>query len=1416
MAVTKTNGFAAPYRSQTFQKQASDQTNRNGVLYMSGEVSESGGNVLIPPFAVIQQGLIIKKTTQTSVVKPLSLPAPFYVTVSAPTSANVDDLVYQFAKSPNDVSENETILAEYDGYEWRQLPFLSIDSLILERQQDKIDFNQVGPVTGLITSLSSPNYLNSPGIIVDKQGLKTRIDTQLVTPVIDADPDWGRIDRMVYRRPNDSVNRIGVRKLLLGSTFDITATNKLYDTMIAGTSAVHRTPKVLVADDNSVHFFYAEGYGESYVIRYQKYASDRTTVLVAVQTVATSESSQFDVAIDSTGNLHLVYVSALDILWVKLDSTGSTISGPITIDSQATPCGNPKVAVDPGNNKVFILYESLLGVGNHQIFFTTRTLSGALITSPAQITNTLSDLVNPSIFVNDDLLVYVAYEEQPTGKIFYQIRDDIGVSVVAETHISGATSSTSFGVLADQGTKPTIAVADNKQIFVLFLQKKTVTDYGLAIYTNGEAFLPDVLNSGEAFVDYSVVVDTILNELHLSLAQSSQLDYAKVENLVTAFSVSINVIGSSSTALAKDIYGSIVHLWTLSEPGTFTNAGTPETVTNIGPAAVAGSMNPLVLNGSQFSLLSAGISYVPVVGDQVTIAGSSSGNDGNYIVEDISLESIDALNDTYIITVSPTFAATESPAAGVTSQAANPDGNAVRFIKTVGELDQARGLRLDELDTDILLARIIMPGSFILNYLPPSGFGANSDLFGVYGDVDVDWEDTAAGELTISNSFGVVDLTNNFDYVINGGSFPMVEDDALYIVMDGTTPQNPVVTPISALPGALPIQVLGFVKNGEFNPQLFSVAGMGQLDSGEAVTVGQDLPKKIRVRLGITGENSFEAYSSTEIIATADSYATALSKLDAFTSTLSDLINQDRTLHLVRGGTWHWSVVGGIGTVDWSLDAFVQIPSLPEVRNQIDAGSINLDADGWVAYVALNRVAGVPASLSVSSDLISNVSLTDDVFIFARRVGNDVLIGESFLLKDDEYLELDGALAEINRYFGQLRIKRHETLLDSIRISGADVSMLEGSTLSQELNSKFVDDLGTVIDFTTGDVFEADGSTPKNNSFTPFSVPVGEYFWYGIAFLEGTTGAQNSVALDVLVTPAASSDASPSNAVFPDLTGDKKAGAILVFNNGGNIEVAAIRRLGTGSGSGGSSVPPLFTQEVPTGTVDGINDTFSLSLTPKTTDSLLVLVDSIMIPETEWSLLGTTLTFNAGSIPQVGQSVDVFYIADSTNSVVGMQETPSGTVDGVNDTFLLSANPPYKAAVLVFVDGLLLSGNEWSLVQSFSSSSIVFDSGSIPQVAQSVYVMYFTLDGIGGGGGGGETSKVEYRTISVGEAAAKSITLADTPISATKVLLDVKGVGPQFYGDDFTVSGNILSWSGLDLDLLPVVSGDKFRILYFT
>lgn len=104
------------------------------------------------------------------------------------------------------------------------------------------------------------------------------------------------------------------------------------------------------------------------------------------------------------------------------------------------------------------------------------------------------------------------------------------------------------------------------------------------------------------------------------------------------------------------------------------------------------------------------------------------------------------------------------------------------------------------------------------------------------------------------------------------------------------------------------------------------------------------------------------------------------------------------------------------------------------------------------------------------------------------------------------------------------------------------------------------------------------------------------------------------------------------------------------------------------------------------------------------------------------------------------------------------------------------------------------------------------------------------LSGIGGTGSSGIVSgvggtgvllsdvansdTVEYVLITATNIINKSVTLLKTPFVTGKVVANIVKGPTLDFGIDYTVTGNVLSWSGLGLDG-KISAGDKIRIKYF-
>lgn len=170
----------------------------------------------------------------------------------------------------------------------------------------------------------------------------------------------------------------------------------------------------------------------------------------------------------------------------------------------------------------------------------------------------------------------------------------------------------------------------------------------------------------------------------------------------------------------------------------------------------------------------------------------------------------------------------------------------------------------------------------------------------------------------------------------------------------------------------------------------------------------------------------------------------------------------------------------------------------------------------------------------------------------------------------------------------------------------------------------------------------------------------------------------------------------------------------------------------------------------------------------------------------------------------IARSGSTFTIS-AGGGLVPVQEAPPQTPDGIITAFTLTNVPFSTDSVIAFINGVECPKAD----RSVSGSTVTFSVA--PAIGQTIQFYYLKQDAIIIGS---ISPKTEFRTITGGEAAAKSLSLVNTPSVAAEIVLDTIGGGAQFYGTDYTVSGSTLSWSGLALDGV-LAAGDKLRIQYF-
>lgn len=160
-------------------------------------------------------------------------------------------------------------------------------------------------------------------------------------------------------------------------------------------------------------------------------------------------------------------------------------------------------------------------------------------------------------------------------------------------------------------------------------------------------------------------------------------------------------------------------------------------------------------------------------------------------------------------------------------------------------------------------------------------------------------------------------------------------------------------------------------------------------------------------------------------------------------------------------------------------------------------------------------------------------------------------------------------------------------------------------------------------------------------------------------------------------------------------------------------------------GSGTSGITGTFVDgEVPSGTVNSSNATFTLANIPNPSTSLALFRNGLLLVQgVDYTLSNSTITFASAEIPQTSDLLLANYRMSVSVPGVGFvdAEVPSGTMDGNNTSFTLSQIPYPATSVAVYRNGLrLTSGIDYTI----SSSSITFVASTTPQPGDTLICDY--------------------------------------------------------------------------------------------
>jgi hypothetical protein len=1047
MATTKTLAFASSYTSNELNEVPDLLVGQNGVI-TGGAVSLVSNVLSIQPLTFIQNGLMVTTDYVATADIPSSMAAPYSVVMYTSSSVESESEVITptFINRPEDLSSNVVIVADWDGVEWIPRPQLQIAELIADAQTAALDTEFAGVSNGFNVTNASGTITAAPGTLIDQQGSRFTKTQPVVFTQVAADADsLDRIDQITYRRPDDSTVRSGSIEYLTGQTFLANSTvDILHKTQIGNTTYVNQASRrpLIISSTNETVFLYLQDYGTRAQLILVT-SPDLMSSTGSPVSLATNVSG-FDATVNPDGNIDIVYTRGNNLYYQEVEPNGTSIYAETQIATHSVAATNPRiVSVNQGATYfLHVVYEVATASNNHQLFY-VRLSSSNTIQTTAVLLVSLNPAVctNPSLSRdNNDCLLLLAFENSATGIVYLRQYDastatqstppsQVGTTIDPRSDIL-VISSSSVLTGTTGATHPVVHRANNKDIYMFWLQPKVGGNLGIGIY-NAEylanfghlSILQDLTISTENIGVFSVAIDT-LNTAHFCLGVGG--DAVKVSlNLTTGVVVGANgtldTTQPTSAGVTVNAKGSLVHLWAPASGGS-SNNGSSASIAFIGPGTFGGTLwggYEVVFLTSTYS----GLSTVPTLGDSLTISGAGAPYNGtwNWLSSRVG--------GSYTgVTINTTFG---SPLTGTgAAQFKVQAGTNITFAKTTsGVFSNMRSHPTLRTDVFVAQCRSSDGAMDVSGYLVEQ----NPVVDRLYEFVNC----FAGGGGTIGWTTGTLSFTSAITLQL----FNRVSTYTLAAIPGGIAIGSGqvayIVLPDTDSAASLTLDVISFGSGildraGKNSYPLFwNIGGLlytrfapFRIESGETILLGDSVSQQMLTWLGATDSvpSTSHGYSSDNYIGDTDSIVTAIGKIDTQLHTvtvaeasLDAIVQQNQSLRLINGGTWTWSQSSG--TLTWSSTANIEVAGLADAANAMTSGSLASIIDGNVVYTTINR-SGSSGSFTLSTTPVASYTQTDNKVVVARRVGTNLLVG----INSSQITFLDGDSKTLTSVAGERSI----------------------------------------------------------------------------------------------------------------------------------------------------------------------------------------------------------------------------------------------------------------------------------------------------------------------------------------------------------------------------------------------------------
>lgn len=585
MSTFKTVQSSAPYNHDTFNTLTNYIVGQNGVI-SGGAVTTAGSLVTIQPLTWVQNGLIVSVPDITlTATLPSFLTAPYYVAVTTSTAIeNPSEIITPtFVKRPEDVSTGTVLVAEWDGNEWRQLPYLDISGVVQSQNSNAVNENLIGIGSGFDITQDSGHIYVDGGAARAVDGSLVFKSTETTFTKAATDPDsLNRIDEVVLRKPQDTTPRIATLEYVVGQTCNAGGTVELFSPVQVSslTSTASKTLNNPTNDD--LYFLYLEGT----TLQFRSSSDDLSGITAPVSLA--SGVGTFDSIFNPDGSIDVVYTSSGSIYYFRVDTTGSFIYGASQIYMSSNPVSNVKMVsvLSSGTYFLHIIFQQYVSPTQNDIWYTRLTSSDTIETTPVLFVTMSAQLQNPSLDKSDDdSTLLLAFESVSSGAVYLGVYDAGTATGVAPptaltapfTLQSDTYDISTSTLLASTGAKNAIVkIADNKEVYVFWLHPAGGGTFAVAVYNRRyitlfghQAVVTQLYTSGENYSVYDVALDG-LSYAHIIGVEASNGAVAanlQLDSFTASAQVQVDATGTDVRTLFTTL-GSLIHSYADTTPSS--------------------------------------------------------------------------------------------------------------------------------------------------------------------------------------------------------------------------------------------------------------------------------------------------------------------------------------------------------------------------------------------------------------------------------------------------------------------------------------------------------------------------------------------------------------------------------------------------------------------------------------------------------------------------------------------------------------------------------------------------------------------------------------------------------------------------------------------------------------------------------